>query len=293
MSLKIIAGRSLPEFSAEVAKNLNADFYQIPDKTFEDKELNIKWPCFTEKDIVIIIQSTCPPVHDHLIELLFLINAAKRANVAFIGAVVPYFGYGRQDDHFGTAPAPLAITASLLQCVGLQCLITVAPHSTFFKDFFSIPVYTINPFSLFKPIEQCILVSPDEGGIARVCDLAEQWEQPWTFCKKIRHINDRCQIIGLQGSVAGKICVLVDDIINTADTICQAAEMLLNNNAQSVYAYCVHGIFSGNAFENLEKSSIQNVIISDTVRCFNIIPKLTQISTVPIVVKTLESIFFS
>jgi len=268
--MKIISGRSHVQLAKRLAINLGAPYVHTQIETFNDLELRIQIlePLY-EQDVVIV-QSTSKPANDYLMELLLLVDTAKRAGAKRIIAVVPYFGYGRQDrPSYDYGPISARLVATLLEAAGVDHLITLDFHSKQLLGFFKIGVQNVEPLPLFTPhvkdLTQSIIISPDIGGLIRARKFSETFNINLAIINKSRDASRTCHMSEIIGNVCGKHCILIDDIVDTAGTLCQAAELLMQQGAVSVEAFITHGVLSGEAIERIQRSAIRNIFITDSI----------------------------
>jgi ribose-phosphate pyrophosphokinase len=223
---------------------------------------------------VFIVQPTCPPTNDHLIELLVMVDACRRASAARITAVVPYFGYSRQDRRPRATRAAITakLVANMLQSAGVDRLLTIDLHSDQIQGFFDIPVDNVyaSPVLLGdayrQRYENLIVVSPDVGGVVRARALAKRLDDAdLAIIDKRRPRPNESKVMNIIGEVEGRTCVLVDDMVDTAGTLCAGAQALKDEGATKVVAYITHAILSGNAIEKIMKSSLDELVVTDTI----------------------------
>jgi ribose-phosphate pyrophosphokinase len=223
---------------------------------------------------VFIVQPTCPPVNEHLIELLVMVDAARRASAARITAVVPYFGYSRQDRRPRATRAAITakLVANMLQSSGVDRLLTIDLHADQIQGFFDIPVDNVyaSPVLLGdayrQRYENMIVVSPDVGGVVRARALAKRLDDAdLAIIDKRRPRPNESKVMNIIGEVRGKTCVLIDDMVDTAGTLCAGAQALKDEGAVKVVAYITHAILSGNAIEKISKSALDELVVTDTI----------------------------
>lgn len=242
---------------------------------FSDGETRVDISDHVRGAKVCIIQSTCPPVNDNLMELLLMADALKRSSARKITAVIPYFGYARQDrrPEFSRVPIAASVVAKMIEQSGISNVITVDLHATQIQGFFNVPVDNLTAIPLFAADiyrhwkdENPIIVSPDVGGVARARQLSKHVENTeLAIVDKRRPKANVSEVMNIIGDVADKTCIIVDDMVDTAGTLCKAADALMDMGARRVVAYASHGILSGNAKSNLEKSALSELVITDTV----------------------------
>lgn len=248
---------------------------------------------------VFVVQSTCKPVNDHLMELLVMIDAFKRASAGRITAVIPYYGYARQDRKVSPrAPISAKLVADFLSTAGANRVVTVDLHAGQIQGFFNCPVdnlfasqVLLEPFMSMKG--EIVVVSPDAGGVERARSFAKRIEAPLAIIDKRRDRPNQATATHVIGDVDGKIAVLVDDIIDTAGTICAGAEVLLREGAREVYACATHGVLSGPALERLNNSVFTKVVVTDTIPSgerLDVCSKLQVVSVASLLAKSIHNI---
>jgi ribose-phosphate pyrophosphokinase len=272
-NLMLFSGNANPELAKKVASELSLSLGAANVGKFSDGEVDV---CINEnvrgKD-VFVVQSTCVPTNDNLMELLVLVDALRRASAARITAVVPYFGYARQDRRVRSARVPITakVVADMMVRVGVDRVLTVDLHAEQIQGFFDCPVDNVygSPV-LLRDIEKqryenLLVVSPDVGGVVRARAIAKQLDIDLAIIDKRRPQANITEVMNIIGDVKNKTCLLVDDIVDTAGTLCMAAEALKEQGASRVIAYCTHPVLSGPAIENLSKSKIDSLVVTDTI----------------------------
>lgn len=281
----IIGGSSNVVLAQNIANILSLPFVKANTQKFEDQELHVQInEQLYEKDVVII-QSTSKPANDHLMELLLLVNTAKRAGAKRIIAVMPYFGYSRQDRSMNAyEPISASLVADLLEASGVDRVITLDLHSKQIEGFFKIGVNNIDGIQIFGPsfrdIKNKIIISPDIGGLIRAQKYSEYLGCDLAVINKIRTAPGQCTMKEIIGEVQGKHCIIVDDIVDSANTICKAADLLIKNGALSVEGCITHAVLSKDAVKKIEESVIQKLYITDSI-AHNELPN--KIHIIPIV----------
>jgi ribose-phosphate pyrophosphokinase len=271
MAVKIFSGRATHYLSERIANAYGEPLGIVNYQQFSDGEMS---PFITESvrgHDVFIIQSTFPP-SDNLMELLLMVDAAKRASSHNVNVVIPYFGYARQDrkDKPRVAIASKLI-ANLLSAAGADRIMTCDLHADQIQGFFDIPVDHLDGAYIFVPylkslgLKDIMFATPDVGGIKRARNFAKFFEADLAVCDKYRKEANKVASMRLIGEVAGKDVILVDDLVDTAGTICKAALLLKENGAKSVRAVCTHPVLSGKAYENIESSVLEELVITDTI----------------------------
>ena len=267
----IITGNSHPELAHTIATRLSIPFIRANTKKFEDQELRIQIDGTLYEQDVVIIQSTSKPANDNLMELLLLIDTAKRAVAKRITVVIPYFGYSRQDrPSYTYGPISASLVATLIEAAGADRIITLDLHSRQIEGFFHVGVKNMEILSLFVPIfpdvHDCIVVSPDVGGLCRAQKFASMLGVNLAVINKSRAINGECSVSEVIGDVNGKKCIIIDDIIDTGNTLCLASDLLIKRGATSVTACATHGVFSSKCIDKILASSISDVYVTDSIK---------------------------
>ena len=271
----------------DICKELGLELGKCEVKHFADGEILVELGESVRGKHVYFVQSTNKPVNSNLMEILIGIDACKRASAASITAIIPYFGYARQDRKAKPRqPITSKLVASMLETAGADRVVTVDLHATQIQGFFDIPADDITANGLiadyFKHKEglgEIVVVSPDHGGAVRARNLANALGAPIAIIDKRRPRANVSQVMHIIGDVAGRDCVLVDDMIDTGGTLCKAAEALKERGAKRVFAYATHPIFSGNAANNLRNSVIDEVVVCDTIPLSDEIKSLPNVRT--------------
>ncbi|WP_124726311.1 ribose-phosphate diphosphokinase [Staphylospora marina] len=239
---------------------------------FSDGEIHVKLNESVRGSDVYVIQSTCDPVNQHLMELLVMVDALRRASAGTINVVIPYYGYARQDRKTRARdPITAKLVANLIETAGAHRIITMDLHATQIQGFFDIPVDHLMGVPILaeyfrgKQLKDVVVVSPDHGGVIRARRLAERLEAPIAIIDKRRPEPNVAEVMSIVGDVKGKTAIIIDDIIDTAGTITLAANALLEHGAKEVYACCTHPVFSGPAIERIRDSSIKEMVVTDTI----------------------------
>jgi ribose-phosphate pyrophosphokinase len=269
--MKIIAGNSNPNFAETVAKYIGIEICDTQLKTFSDEEISVRISENIRGEDVFIIQSTCAPANDNLMELLVCIDALKRASARRITAVMPYFGYARQDRKTGGRTAISAkLVADLLTAAGANRVLTMDLHTNQIEGFFNIPVDNLMAMptlaeDIRRHYENVRIISPDVGGAARARALAKKLNVGLAIVDKRREQANTSEVMNIIGDVNGFNCILFDDMVDTGGTLVHAAEALIEAGAESVSAYVSHGVLSGNALQTIHDSLLKEVIITDSI----------------------------
>ena len=270
--IKLFSGNSNRPLAEAIARKLNTTLGDIEVGKFSDGETSVHIGETVRGRDLFIIQSTCAPVNDNLMELLIMIDAAKRASAGRVTAVIPYFGYARQDRKARSRdPITAKLVADLLTSAGADRVLTMDLHAAQIQGFFDIPVDNLlgGPllYSYFehKMDENFIVVSPDIGSVNRARKVAERLNCPMAIIDKRRPKANVMEVMNIIGNVEGKKCLLVDDMIDTAGTIVQGAKALVDQGATEIYASCTHAVLSGPALERLASSPISELVMLDTI----------------------------
>lgn len=297
--ITVFALSASQDLAKNIAKNLGTELGDCKVHHFADGEILVEIGESVRGKDVFIVQSTSNPVTENLMEILVLVDALKRASAKEITAVIPYFGYARQDRKAKPRqPITSKLVADLLTVAGVDRVVTVDLHARQIQGFFDIPVDEMEALPLLykyfkgKDIEDLCVVSPDHGGATRARKLSEALDCPIAIIDKRRPKPNVAEVMGIIGDVAGKNCILVDDMIDTAGTICAGANVLMEKGAKSVYIACTHGVLSGAATERLQNCAAKEVVICDTIT----IPeekqfdKLVQVTVADLLAHTIENI---
>ena len=279
--MKIIAGNANPVLAQEIADNTFATLVPSKVTTFADGEISVEFEANIRGEDVFIIQSTATPVNDSLMELLIMIDAAKRSSASRITAVIPYFGYARQDRKSASrTPITAKLVANLLVTAGADRILTMDLHAGQIQGFFDIPVDDLTSRVVFakdikrsigiiddSEVEQAttVFVSPDAGGAVRARKFADMFGGDIAIVDKMRPEAGKSEVMNLIGNVKDKHAILVDDIVDSGGTLCNAAQAIMDAGALSVRAYITHGVLSGTASEKIQKSVLEELVISDTI----------------------------
>ena len=290
-NMKLFACNSHPELAKEIADLMGVELGKATVSKFSDGEISVSiWESVRDKD-VFIIQSTGNPVNDNLMELLIMVDAMKRASAGSINAVIPYYGYARQDRKAKARdPITAKLVADLLVAAGVDRVITMDLHANQIQGYFDIPVDhmiglpTLTEYFIKKEMEDVVIVSPDHGSVPRARNMAERMNCPIAIVDKRRPEPNKSEIMNIIGDIKGKNCIILDDMIDTAGTITNAANAIKDMGAKEVYACATHGVLSGPAIERLEKSAIKELVILNTLPIpeEKKIDKMTILSAAPI-----------
>jgi ribose-phosphate pyrophosphokinase len=269
----LFTGNANPALAQEIASQLGAELGKAAVGRFSDGEVTVEIQQNVRARDVFVIQPTCAPTNENLMELLIMVDALKRASARRITAVIPYFGYARQDRRPRSTRVPISakVVANLLETVGVERLLTMDLHADQIQGFFDIPVDNIyaSPVLLTdlkaRNYSDLVVVSPDVGGVVRARALAKQLGCDLAIIDKRRPRANVSEIMHVIGEIDGRNCVIMDDMIDTAGTLVKAAEVLKERGAKHVYAYCTHAVFSGPAIERIRGSHLDEVVITNTI----------------------------
>lgn len=268
----IIAGSSHPQLAKSIATQLNIPFIQANTQRFEDQELRVQVDGSLYEEDVIIIQSTSKPANDHLMELLLLADTAKRAGARRVITAIPYFGYSRQDrPSYKHGPLSASLVATLIESAGVTRVLTLDLHSRQTEGFFKVGVHNLSPLPLYASLfptaqkDDYIVVSPDIGGLLRAQELSQTLGVDLAVINKSRPHHGECEMSEVIGTIIGKKCILIDDIIDTGGTLCQAARLLMEKGALSVTACVTHAVLSKNCITLVEESPIDTLYITNSI----------------------------
>ncbi|MGE0111808.1 ribose-phosphate pyrophosphokinase [Aquabacterium sp.] len=297
----LFTGNANPALAQEIATNLGITLGKASVGRFSDGETTVEIQQNVRGREVFVLQSTCAPTNDNLMELLVMVDALKRASAQRITAVIPYFGYARQDRRPRSTRVPISarVVADLLETVGVNRVLTMDLHADQIQGFFNIPVDNIyaSPVLLSdlqaKKYDDLVVVSPDVGGVVRARALAKQLGCDLAIIDKRRPKANVSEVMHIIGEIDGRNCVIMDDMIDTAGTLVKAAEVLKERGAKSVYAYCTHAVFSGPAIERIKASALDEVVITNTIplnEAAKSTTKIRQLSTAFLFAETIRRI---
>ncbi len=295
---KVFSGTANPEFSKLVAKYLTMPLSQSEIKRFSDGEIGVQISESVRGRNVFIIQSTCAPANDNLMELLILTDALKRSSANEITAVIPYFGYARQDRKAAPrVPITAKLVANLLQTAGINRIVTMDLHAGQIQGFFDIPVDNLYGSIVFKDyverknLKNPIIASPDIGGVARARNFAEKLGLDMVIVDKRRERANVSEVMNIIGDVKGKDVILLDDMIDTAGTIVKAAKVLKNKGATSVMACCTHAVLSGKAYERIEEGELDELVVTDTIALKKESKKIKVLTVAPLFAEVIRRVY--
>ncbi|MBN6205614.1 ribose-phosphate diphosphokinase [Ralstonia pickettii] len=291
-SLKVLTLNSNRALAEDIAKHIGIELGKCTVSRFSDGEVQINIEESIRGSDVYVVQSTCAPVNDHVMELLIMIDALKRASAKSINIVMPYYGYARQDRKARSRePIAAKLIADLLETAGATRVITLDLHAPQIQGFFNIPIDHLQGVPILsdyfekKNLQDIIVVSPDHGGVTRARKLADRLKTPIGIIDKRRPRPNVAEIMNIIGNVEGKTAILIDDIIDTGGTISLAADALIENGATEVYACCTHPVLSGPAIERINQSKIKELVITNSIPLpeEKKIDKITALSVAPLI----------
>jgi ribose-phosphate pyrophosphokinase len=272
-NLMVFTGSANPKLAQSVARQLNVQLGKATVSKFSDGEVMVELLENVRGKDVFVLQSTCAPTNDHLMELMIMVDALRRSSAARITAAIPYFGYARQDRRPRSARVAISakVVANMLTIAGVNRLLTMDLHADQIQGFFDIPVDNVyaTPILLgdvFKMgYKNLVVVSPDVGGVVRARAIAKRLESDLAIIDKRRPRPNVATVMNIIGDVNGRTCVIMDDMVDTANTLCAAADALKEQGAVRVVAYCTHPVLSGAAIARIEKSTIDELVVTDTI----------------------------
>ena len=305
-NIMVFTGNSNPEFAHTICDKLGISLGKSEVKTFADGEVSVSLNETVRGADVFLINSTCKPVNDHLMELLVMIDACRRASAGRITAVIPYFGYARQDRKAKSRdPISAKLVANMITAAGADRVLTMDLHAAQIQGFFDIPLdhllgnptfvqYYLNKFPEDKfNHDEFVVVSPDVGSVARARAFAAKVHMGLAIVDKRRQKANECEVMNVIGDVKGKTCILYDDMVDTAGSLCNAAKALVEiGGAKEVYACATHGVLSGPAFDRIEASPIEEIVFHNTVPVSGNTPsgKIKQLDVAPIFARAIEHV---
>jgi ribose-phosphate pyrophosphokinase len=298
----LFTGNANPVLAQEMATHLGVQLGQADVGRFSDGEVTVEIHQNVRARDVFVVQPTCAPTNEHLMELAFMVDALKRASARRITAVIPYFGYARQDRRPRSMRVPISakVVANMLETVGVERLLTMDLHADQIQGFFDIPVDNIyaSPVLLSdlkaKNYPNLVVISPDVGGVVRARALAKQLGCDLAIIDKRRAAANVSEVMHVIGEIEGRNCVIMDDMIDTAGTLVKAAEVLKARGAKKVYAYCTHPIFSGPAIERIATGgALDEVVVTNTIplsAAASECKKIRQLTVAPLIAETIQRI---
>ncbi|QIQ41772.1 MAG: ribose-phosphate pyrophosphokinase [Buchnera aphidicola (Microlophium carnosum)] len=297
--MKLFSGNSIPKLAKFIANRLYINLGKASVGRFSDGEISVQINENVRGGDIFIIQSTCAPTNDNIMELVVMVDALRRASAGRITAVIPYFGYARQDRRVRSARVPITakVVADFLSSIGVDRVLTVDLHAEQIQGFFDVPVDNVFGSLILledmlqRELKNPIVVSPDIGGVVRARAIAKLlYDTDMAIIDKRRPRANVSQIMHIIGDVANRDCILVDDMIDTGGTLCKAAEALKERGAKRVFAYATHPVFSGDASKNLKNSVIDEVVVCDTIPLSETIELLPNVRTLTLAGMLAEAI---
>ena len=269
----VFSGNANPELAKEITRFLGIPLSDAVVSQFSDGEINIEICENVRGRDVFIVQPTCTPTHKYLMELILMVDALRRASAARITAVIPYFGYGRQDRRVRSIRVPISakVVADMIANVGVDRVMTVDLHAEQIQGFFNCAVENVYGLPLMtedverQNYQKPTVVSPDIGGVVRARAMAKILNTELAIIDKRRPEANQIEVMNIIGEVTGRTCILIDDIVDTAGTLCKAAEALKERGASKVVAYCTHAVLSGKALANIEKSALDTMVVTNSI----------------------------
>ncbi|HET7587849.1 MAG TPA: ribose-phosphate diphosphokinase [Gammaproteobacteria bacterium] len=301
-SMMVFAGNATPQLGHDIASHLQLQLGKMQVGRFSDGEIMVEVADNVRGRDVFIVQSTCPPTNDNLMELLIMVDALHRASASRVTAVMPYFGYARQDRRARAARVPITakLVADMIATAGVDRVLTVDLHAEQIQGFFNIPVDNVYASPLLlgdvwkQKYDDPVVVSPDVGGVVRARALAKRLDDAdLAIIDKRRPRPNEAKVMNIIGEVKGRTCIIVDDLVDTAGTLCMAARALKEEGAVRVVAYITHPVLSGPAIDNVSGSELDELVVTDTIplqpkaqEC----PRIRQLSTAEILAETMRRI---
>ncbi|MGA8050407.1 MAG: ribose-phosphate pyrophosphokinase [Burkholderiales bacterium] len=298
----VFTGNANPRLAQEVTRHLNISLGRAVVSKFSDGEVMVELLENVRGKDVFVLQPTCMPTNDNLMELLIMVDALKRSSAARVTAAIPYFGYARQDRRPRSARVAISakVVANMLTAVGVARVLTMDLHADQIQGFFDIPVDNIYAAPVLlgdvwkQRYEDLIVVSPDVGGVVRARALAKRLESDLAIIDKRRPRANVSEVMNVIGEVAGRTCVIMDDMVDTAGTLCKAAQVLKEEGATKVVAYCTHAVLSGGAVERILASDMDELVVTDTIPLSDearSCGKIRQLSVATLLAETILRIF--
>ena len=295
---KIFSGTANPEFAKKISKYLSLPLSECAIKTFSDGEISVQIGESVRGKDVFVIQPTCAPTNSNLMELLILTDALKRSSASSITAVVPYFGYARQDRKAAPrVPISAKLVANMMQTAGIDRVVTMDLHAGQIQGFFDVPVDNLYGSLIFldylkeKNLKNPIIASPDVGGVARARSFAKKLSLDLVLVDKRREEANKSEVMNIIGDVAGKDVILIDDMIDTAGTIVKAAGAFKEQGAKSVSAFCTHAVLSGPAYERIESGALDGLVVTDTIPLKQESDRIKVISVAPLFGEVIRRVY--
>lgn len=300
-SLMVFTGNAHPKLAEDVARHLNIRMGRATVGRFSDGEANVEILENVRGKDVFVLQSTCQPTNDSLMEIMLMVDALRRASAGRITAAIPYFGYARQDRRVRSARVPITarVVADMLTVVGVNRLLTMDLHSDQIQGFFDMPVDNIYSTPILmgdiwkQNYDNLMVVSPDVGGVVRARAVAKRLECELAIIDKRRPKPNVAKVMNIIGDVRDRTCLIMDDMVDTANTLCEAANALKEHGARRVIAYCTHAVLSGSAVERVNNSSLDELVVTDTIPLredAKASPRIRQLSVANLMAETIRRI---
>ncbi len=299
--MRIFTGNANPKLAEAVCRHLNISLGRAVVGRFSDGEVMVELLENVRGRDVFVLQSTCAPTNDNLMELLVMVDALKRASAARITAAIPYYGYARQDRRPRSARMPISakVVADLITTVGVDRVMVMDLHADQIQGFFNIPVDNIYATPILlgdlwkKNYDDLLVVSPDVGGVVRARAIAKRLDSDLAIIDKRRPKANVAEVMNIIGDVTGRTCVIMDDIVDTANTLCKAATALKEEGAKKVVAYCTHAVLSGGAVARITASDMDEIVVTDTIPLSpdaQACPRIRQLSCAQLLAETMTRI---
>jgi ribose-phosphate pyrophosphokinase len=299
--MRIFAGNANPKLAEAVCRHLNISLGRAVVGRFSDGEVMVELLENVRGRDVFVLQSTCAPTNDNLMEILVMVDALKRASAARVTAAIPYFGYARQDRRPRSARVPITakVIADMLTTVGVNRVMVMDLHADQIQGFFNIPVDNIYATPVLlgdlwkRNYDNLLVVSPDVGGVVRARAIAKRLDSDLAIIDKRRPKANVAEVMNIIGDVDGRTCVIMDDIVDTANTLCKAATALKEHGAHKVFAYCTHPVLSGGAVPRIAASDMDEIVVTDTIPLSaeaQACPKIRQLSCAQLLAETMTRI---
>src|SRR5512139_883696 len=299
--MRIFTGNANPRLAEGVCRHLNVSLGRCVVGKFSDGEVMVEILENVRGKDVFVLQSTCAPTNDSLMEVLVMVDALKRASAARITAAIPYFGYARQDRRPRSARVPITakVIADMLTTVGVNRMMVMDLHADQIQGFFNIPVDNIYATPILlgdvwkQNHEDLLVVSPDVGGVVRARAIAKRIDSDLAIIDKRRPRANVSEVMNIIGDVEGRTCVIMDDIVDTANTLCKAATALKEHGAKKVVAYCTHPVLSGGAVDRIATSELDEIVVTDTIPLTDeaqACPRIRQLSSAQLLAETMTRV---
>lgn len=297
----LFSGTANPGLAALIAHELEMPVGNLEASRFSDGEVRVEIRDHVRGRDIYIVQPTCSPANETIMELLIMADAFRRAAVHSITAVIPYFGYSRQDRKPGFSRVPISarLVADMIERVGIRQIVAVELHATQEQGFFSIPVVDASSLPImaadiyknFQDTDSVAIIAPDVGGVVRARALAKSLDNHnLVIIDKRRPEAGKSEVMNIIGDVEGKDCIIIDDMIDTSGTLCKSAEAIMDRGANNVWAYCTHPILSGDAYSTIMKSPLVEVVVTNSIPMNNVCTKIRQISIAGLLAETIRRI---